>query len=274
MDYEALEKEADELLNQHNAAYQKERDDLHDLILNDNSPTEDEIDDTDEEPPRKDDDSAEKIRVYEERVRNAQAKMHQSAQEAAELRRKVAELDSALKAVQAKGEDDSALEDAGKSYPEIVSPLLAKIAKLEARIEELQGNVQKTERRVLETEEAAAGSAHLSAILKEHPDALDVIEQASFKSWKEKQPEAIQSITETGSAKDVNWMLSQYKSSLGKKKQDNDPSNLSMPNMPRARKPSTDAQRFTREQIRAMTPEEFTKNESLIDEAMASGLIF
>lgn len=272
MDYEALDKGADELLEKHNAAYRAEREEVQNLVEQDELPQE-----QDEKPqdtqPRQNDDSAEKLRLADERVKNAQAKMTQAAQEAAELRREVAALREALQKAPKEPEPDTDAVEA--AYPEIAAPLVAKIKKLEAKIAELSGNVQKTDQRVRESEEVAAGNQHLSAILKEHPDALEVIEQPSFESWKLKQPKAIQSIVETGSATDVNWMLSQYKSSLPKKKPDADPDDLSMPSLPKARKASADGgkPRFTREQIKRMSPEEFTKNEALIDEAMASGLI-
>jgi len=277
MDYEALDKKADELLEKHNAAYQAEREEVQNLVKADDKLPRDDDEDgekkADDNQPRQTDDSAEKIRIAEDRVRNAQAKMTQAAQEAADLRRRIAELENEAK--ESKRGPEQNLDQLAEEYPSLIPPLLDKISRLEERLASLSGNVQKNEQQLREREEYDAGNRHLSAILKEHPDALDIIEQKSFESWKNKQAPAIQSITETGSAADVNWMLSQYKASIGNKGKQTDPDDLTMPGMPKARRTTAEngKPRFTREQIKRMSHEEFSKNEALIDEAMASGLI-
>lgn len=243
-----------------------------------------------------------------ERIRNAQARMHTATQEASELRRQIQELSgdamplkatierltgevaewkqkaeaaatqqSAANVDSSAGIDNAGLQEAMEDYPEVVGPLLNMVKGLEQKMDSLEGTVTKTQEAAAEQ---TAQERHFSTIREQHPDFESTIPSDDFRGWLARQTNAIQQIAKNGTADDVNWMLSEYKKAVGVDEEvisndvDDGLADTSNPSLSRTRqRPSQAKPRYTQAQIKAMSPEEFAKNEKDIDEAMALGLI-
>lgn len=264
IDYEALDKEADALLAAHNELPQEdakeEVEEIEEVVK---------VDEPIVAPVAVDTDSAEKLRIAEERIHNTQSKMHQIAQEKAELKRK---LDAATAELAQAKQPPKAynIEQLSTEYPDIIPPLLSEIGQLRQELSAITGSVKDTVSRIDANEASAADNKHIADILAVHPDAIAVRSSPEFEGWIAGQPRALQAIIESGTSSDVNWLLSQYKG----KPETSKPKPQISPDLPRARTAATEGKpRFTRDQIKNMSVAEFTKYESAIDEAMASGLI-
>ncbi|MBF0256029.1 MAG: hypothetical protein HQL47_06130 [Gammaproteobacteria bacterium] len=235
----------------------------------------------------------------QERIRNAQARMHAATQELAEIRkameplqRENAQLRGDIQMLQQEvqrlrqpppasaqapadsGIDDDDLKSAKEEWPEVVNPLLKRNQLLEARLKQIEQQVQETVTVTQETQQRSAAEAHQQAILAKHPDAFDLAGTDDFQGWVSRQPPLVRQVVETGTAQDVIWVLDQYKQLVGAGNRLEQAREASTPTTPRARQQTTrSGPRFTRSQIEAMSPEEWRQNEAEILKAMAQGQI-
>ncbi len=252
--------------------------------------------------------------VVDERVKNAQALMTRSTQEAADLRRQVeplkqeneqlktqlAQLSAQVQSLQqqppqaqpqvqqsadsAAGSDglDAALSKAMEEDPDLVKPLVdlikhrdQQIEQLDEQLQGLKGTVDTTTSSLQEREQATAAEAHFAKIRAAHPDLDQVTQSPDFQGWVARQPNAVQQAVAQGTADDAVWVLNQYKAAAGIASNNLDAARAAaMPATPRARQQPTQTRpRFTRQQIDAMSSQEYAAKETEIDEALAAGLI-
>lgn len=99
--------------------------------------------------------------------------------------------------------------------------------------------------------------AHFDAILAKHPNLNEIYLSDDFQGWLDRTPPMFREIVNHGSARDVIWMLDQYKAAVGKPRQ----------------KQIEKKTKFTRAQISAMPLNVFEKHEVEIDAAIANGEI-
>jgi len=280
---EEMEQEADELFNQSTQPQEPEPE-------VEEPETEEPVEEPEEEQPAAADepgDSDEELTLQnaEERIKNAQARMHEATQETAELRRRMQELEDQVDTKATKPEqpeepqteasrDYASIEALQEDYPELINPLMGYINKLEGRLGKLETNVETTARTSKEQAEEANRRTHEETILKAHPDAFEVAATEDFKGWTARQPKVVQNAVRQGTAEDVIWALDQYKDAVGHANTLAEAREASSPRLPKTRKQPLKGQpKFTREQIANMRPEEYEKHEKDIDAAMASGQI-
>lgn len=254
----------------------------------DSAPSDDSADTAQAEPAHDSDGDLTTAQALE-RYRNAQSRMTRATQEAAELRRAQqaqaselaqlrAELASARSAPPRQADTvpaaGSNLDSVEAEYPDF-SPVVAQIKEQERQLRELRESSAKSAQQ-------AAYESHLKAVTAVHPDAIALASSDQFSGWVDRQPPAIQQIISNGTAADVNWVLSQYKTAAGVTKTQSKDDKLAAaklvasPNLPRVASNQAQAGKrtFTREQIAKMSPAQFAKNEAEIDAAMADGLIY
>ncbi|RDL44357.1 hypothetical protein DN730_08105 [Marinomonas piezotolerans] len=271
-----LEQEADELFARRNQAPDKS-----DTAKDESEQTEQEQ--AEQTPPEQQDTAETQAErtpevIAEERIKNAQALMTKATQEAAALRRENAQLKEQMEALQAnpsEGESNApevgSLEDLMEEYPELVGPLVQRLNQLEGKINGIETVSQKSK-------EDAALEAHWDTINQAHPDHMEIAQEPDFQGWVARQPPVMQQIAQNGSAQDVIYLLDQYKATISKGTSQNkkvDQAKELADKVPRTQqKPTTSLKpSFTREQIAKMSPEQFSKYEAEIDEAMARGEI-
>lgn len=254
-----------------------------------------------------------------ERIQNAQARMHQATQEAADVRRTTAPLEeqiTELKATvdklerQAKEAIPSAASDLSPvtdsdtesdyaelealqvDYPDVIKPVLAALRKKDEQINKLQDSTNQTANAVINSTEKTAKERHDAAITDVHSDAFDIVETDDFQGWLARQPSHVARITKDGTAQDIIWLMDQYKATDPERfpvtpdtpATDTDADadarlaaarQASNPATPGTRRqPSNGKPKFTQQQIKDMSPEEFARREPEIDAAMAKGLVY
>lgn len=228
----------------------------------------------------------------DQRLKNAQTRMHQATTEAADLRKanmalqgqqaamqsQMAQLQAQLAQLQAppaQPEDDG-LDTLVDDFPEIALPLVKKNRALEAKLADLQKSlesVQKTTDTVARTEADRDAQRHFDAIKQAHPDLEQLANDPGLAEWKASQPPIMQYALDQGSTADVILALNLYKESIGQPvpKQDKLPAarQAATPSMPRnTDKPTEPKKSFTRDEIAKMSMDEFIKHEKAIDEAL------
>lgn len=181
--------------------------------------------------------------IAEKRVKDAQARMTRATQEAADLRRENGDLRSAMAQLQQQFQQlqeqyrqayaalqvietapkDEELPDFDKAAEDFedLNPLVVKAVKnLDGqlkRIKETESRrLAEIEREIEMQRRRNAENAHLAAIKAEHKDYDAIVSSQDFPEWIDRQPRAIQNIAREGSADDVIWLLSQYKTATGK----------------------------------------------------------
>ena len=226
--------------------------------------------------------------VFEERYKNAQARMTKATQEASDLRKKVSEMEERLnyreqlqvqpattETVAQEGDLKSLMED----YPDIAKPLISKINSLE---NQLNNTTQTQEQR----EEERVMAEHVAAIKAAHPDLDEVRTSDDFQGWMSRQSNFYQRIAEEGSAEDVVELLNSYKKAVGYDTPIVDKSSkkaakleaakkVADPKLPKTRQSSSgnSKTRFSVDEISRMTPNQFEKYEKEIDKAYSGGRI-
>lgn len=304
VDPEQLEREAEELLKQmmeQNAEPESSSNDADDSADTpqvpedvDNPPAEsaDTGEDGDEETPHSEDrgdqqdgesdgDLRKQLRIAEERVKNAQARMTKATQEAAELRRQMTELQSTVASLQSqmaetashKDEMDDELRTLAEEYPDIASPLLKKLSKLEETVSEYRTQIAAKESQ-------GTLQAHFDSIRKSHPDMDDIVTSDDFAGWLERQSPVWKRVATDGSAQEVVDLLDRYKEVLGTPPQQPESKverarKVAEPSMPKARKPDPNSGKriWTREEITRMPLSEFEKRQAEIDQAYLEGRV-
>jgi len=238
-----------------------------------------------ETPAETDEDgqSAKADRLADERIKNAQARMTKATQEAAELRREndeikkqLQELKDTVRSEQAM-QSNAALDSLKKEYPELASPLIDKIAQLEAQIaqstsEFKQDSMQK------ELHD------HFANIRAKHPDVDSLTDSEDFQGWLERQTPVWKRISKEGSSDEVVNLLDKYKTEMGLVVEPSETKEQKVarakikaePKLPKARESQlkgANKRIWTRAEIGAMSMKDFEKNEAEIDKAYAEGRI-
>lgn len=300
VDPEKLEQEADELLKQM-LEQNVEPEPEEEPVEEDTPQAEDSEENPPEEPsetgedseleapqeedrgdPNPDDgDLAKKLRVAEERVKNAQARMTKATQEAAELRRNMAELQATVQNLQSQlveaannkdGIDDE-LRTLAEEYPDIAAPLLKKLSRLEETVSEYRSRIdsEKSQNTL---------QAHFDTIRGAHPDMDDIVVSDDFTGWLERQSAVWQRVAQDGSADEVVELLNRYKETFDTPPQQQVSKverarRVAEPSLPKARKPDPNSGKriWTREEITRMPLEEFERRQAEIDQAYLDGRV-
>jgi hypothetical protein len=195
---------------------------------------------------------------------------------------------------QTEEEVDADLENLRKEYPEIAEPMIKMMQKQQAANEVLQERLDKQEEREKKREADAKvteDNAHYQAISDVHPDFTEISQEPLLDDWIEGLP-AIErmgatAIRKDGTTKDVIELLTTFKKANGyklpgKTNEKVDPKtkiakakSLATPTFNKSKETNLEDQqiRFTREQIKGWTEQEWKENESAVDEAMALGLV-
>jgi len=225
-----------------------------------------------------------------ERYRNAQARMTQATQESADLRREVAALQAQISATQDQGQQNPPPQDSGISgnnaeltklrteYPEFAGPIVDVLERQQKVISDLRAQNDA----VAASTDAVRKTTFVQAVEAAHPDMEAVVTSDDFKGWLYRQPQFVQDAIVSGDPTGAIKILGMYKADTsGASSQPNKQALLDAAKQVAApvvgrntQQPATEPKiQFTREQISAMSPDEFAKNEVAIDEAMAAGLI-
>lgn len=242
----------------------------------------------------------EKLRISEERYKNAQSRMTKATQEASELRRENASLSAEKTALQKSLEqadvkpNGSANEDADldkllEDYPDVVGPLVSRLRSLESKV----GEQSETQTR---SEKQRAVDAHFESIESAHKDWEEVVSSEDWEGWVSRQGRLRQRAAEEGTAEEVIELIDAYKQDMGIAKpgvqedststpEPNPPQSessnverarrLAEPSPPRARTPDPNAGKriFTAEEIRKMPLSEYEKLADEIDQATREGRV-
>lgn len=309
---EKLEKEADEMLKHIEdsqtesepeakglATQEAEVEDTPEEVVEDAETLPDESQETEEasdqqeEEIQEEDDKSDKgllsAEQWEERYKNAQARMTKATQREKELESKIAEMDNKIKAMEVmksetriekqKEEVNIDLGEIAKDYPEIVTPLQKYV---DARIASVDQKVNQATEEVLKAQKEEADKKHYGAIADAHPDWKSVSSSEEFTLWLGRQSRMWQNAASEGDAQDVISLLSKYKTDLGlvskkaskeelveKAKQNVEPS------LSKARKQNVGSSKriWTASEIGKLSDKQFRKHEKEIDQAYADGRV-
>lgn len=251
--------------------------------------------------------------VSEERYKAAVQAMNSAQRELADKRKHDASRDDLIQQLQAQvqqlkedkpaakdpdstqpdaGENDD-LADALEIYPEVVNPLLKRIASLEKRLANVSddvGNVKTVADRYQKTEQETAEDKHWAFIKSKHSDVDEIVASPDYADWYPQQAPLIQQALQQGSAKDVVAALSLFRAEFPKSVPDADvvpetdkPVAPKIDKLAAAREAASPTIKstqkteqkptFTNAQIEKMSRDEFLKHEAAIDEALARGEI-
>jgi hypothetical protein len=226
---------------------------------------------------------------WEERYKNAQARMTKATQREKELEAKISEMSNKITAIESmksdtrierqKEEVNVDLAEIVKDYPEIVKPLQQYV---DARIASVDQRVNQATEEVLKTQREEADKKHYGAIADAHPDWKSTSESEDFALWLGRQSRMWQSAASEGDSEDVISLLSKYKKDLGlnpksvskaelveKAKQNVEPT------LSKARKQNTGSNKriWTAAEIGKLNDKQFRKHEKEIDQAYADGRV-
>jgi hypothetical protein len=238
--------------------------------------------------------------VPESRYKSAVVAMNQAQQELAQYRKNEADKDAYIAQLEQQarstqnpstqtGEsDDADLDDVRENYPEIINPLLKKIAQLEKRLASVTddvGTVKNVTNRYQQTEQETEAERHFATIKAQHGDLEQIVESPEYADWYNQQGPMIQQALQQGTAKDVIAALNLFRNDYPRASTSEAPQksnggskleaarNASSPNIRTASKPSSKIV-FTNEQIAKMSPLEFKEHEAEIDRQLARGEIY
>ena len=226
---------------------------------------------------------------WEERYKNAQAKMTKETQRAKELESKIAEMSNkitAMEALKSEPKIEEAKEEVGvdlseiiKDYPEIVKPLQKYV---DARFAQMDQKVSETTQEVLAARKEEEDKKHFDAIASAHPDYATVSNSPDFRIWLERQTKMWREVAVEGETQDVISLLSKYKKDLGidsntvskeelveKAKQNVEPT------LSKARKQNIGSSKkiWSRSEIDKLSDKQYKKFEKDIDKAYTEGRI-
>jgi len=231
----------------------------------------------------KDGQSVDAEKLAQERIKNAQARMTKATQEAAELRREndeikkqLNELKDTIRSEQTL-QSNAALDDLKKDYPELASPLIDKIAQLEAQITQSTSEFK-------EDSMQKELQDHFANIRAKHPDIDSLTDSEDFQGWLERQTPVWKRISKEGSSDEVVSLLDKYKTEMGLVVEPSETKEQKVarakikaePKLPKARESQlkgANKKIWTRSEIGSLSMEDFAKNEEDIDKAYAEGRI-
>lgn len=309
---EKLEKEADEMLKQIQDSQQEsepeakglateeaEVEDTPEEVVEDVEALPDESQETEEASDQQEEEIQEELtksdkgllsaEQWEERYKNAQARMTKATQREKELEAKITEMSNKITAIESmkseariekqKEEVNVDLGEIMKDYPEIVKPLQSYV---DARIATVDRKMQQATEEVLKSQQEEADRKHYAAIADVHPDWKSISASDDFTIWLERQSRMWRNAASDGDAQDVVALLSKYKQDLGlvsnkvskkelveKAKQNVEPS------LSKARKQNVGSSKkiWTAQEIGKLSDKEFIKFEKDIDQAYADGRV-
>lgn len=309
---EKLEKEADEMLKQIQDSQQEsepeakglateeaEVEDTPEEVVEDVEALPDESQETEEASDQQEEEIQEELtksdkgllsaEQWEERYKNAQARMTKATQREKELEAKITEMSNKITAIESmkseariekqKEEVNVDLGEIMKDYPEIVKPLQSYV---DARIATVDQKMQQATEEVLKSQQEEADRKHYAAIADVHPDWKSISASDDFTIWLERQSRMWRNAASDGDAQDVVALLSKYKQDLGlvsnkvskkelveKAKQNVEPS------LSKARKQNVGSSKkiWTAQEIGKLSDKEFIKFEKDIDQAYADGRV-
>jgi len=309
---EKLEKEADEMLKQIQDSQQEsepeakglateeaEVEDTPEEVVEDVEALPDESQETEEASDQQEEEIQEELtksdkgllsaEQWEERYKNAQARMTKATQREKQLEAKIAEMSNKITAIESmkseariekqKEEVNVDLGEIMKDYPEIVKPLQSYV---DARIATVDQKMQQATEEVLKSQQEEADRKHYAAIADVHPDWKSISASDDFTIWLERQSRMWRNAASDGDAQDVVALLSKYKQDLGlvsnkvskkelveKAKQNVEPS------LSKARKQNVGSSKkiWTAQEIGKLSDKEFIKFEKDIDQAYADGRV-
>lgn len=242
-----------------------------------------------------------------ERIRNAQARMTRATTEAANHRRaltdaqlrsqqleeEVERLQSELQAAKAAspGKPDTTqdgmatLETLQEDYPQIIGPLIAALKGMREKVDKIEGTVTTRDDSAKAERARDATEKHFNAIRGAHSDFDQVVNSDEFNGWVSRQSRVTSIILygdgvqgsgyrNGGNAAEVIEVLDTYKKAIGSAARTGAAREAAAPTLRKTTRTQPQGRpTFTREQIDAMSPAEFAKNEAAIDEALAAGRV-
>lgn len=226
-----------------------------------------------------------RIDKAERAMKGAQRKMTQATQEAAELRKQnesLIEVMTELKSQLAeRSRNDEGLQKLKEEYPDVASPLLDEIQRLQERVDEHSALNSKRDEDVIRQRQEREMEAHFDRIRAVHPDFQDVTNTSDWALWIEDQDASTQRWVENGTSNDVNAVISQFKLDMNIKPPTPQEQTLerakeaASPKMPKARKSNAVGEKksWTVDEIKRMPNELFEKHKREILEAQAAGNI-
>ena len=310
---ERLEKEADEMLKQIEASRKESEPEGQGLanLEPEAEDTPEEIEETVETSPEESQDTeessqAEEIQTeveneqavdeketisseqWEERYKNAQARMTKATQNEKELEKKISELTDKVKAMesmrsetrieQQKEEVGVDLSEIMKDYPELVKPLQSYVDTAFAKVNK---KLEQTTQELTKAQQEDMVREHKAKLAKAHPDYVQVANSEDFTLWLERQSPVWQQIADSGNANDTIELLSRYKKALGIKstpevsKEDlvEKAKQNAEPNLPKARKQNIGSSKkiWTAAEVGKLSDKQFLKYEKEIDKAQREG---
>ena len=310
---ERLEKEADEMLKQIEASRKESEPEGQGLanLEPEAEDTPEEIEETVETSPEESQDTeessqAEEIQTeveneqavdeketisseqWEERYKNAQARMTKATQNEKELEKKISELTDKVKAMesmrsetrieQQKEEVGVDLSEIMKDYPELVKPLQNYVDTAFAKVNK---KLEQTTQELTKAQQEDMVREHKAKLAKAHPDYVQVANSEDFTLWLERQSPVWQQIADSGNADDTIELLSRYKKALGIKstpevsKEDlvEKAKQNAEPNLPKARKQNIGSSKkiWTAAEVAKLSDKQFLKYEKEIDKAQREG---
>ena len=310
---ERLEKEADEMLKQIEASRKESEPEGQGLanLEPEAEDTPEEIEETVETSPEESQDTeessqAEEIQTeveneqavdeketisseqWEERYKNAQARMTKATQNEKELEKKISELTDKVKAMesmrsetrieQQKEEVGVDLSEIMKDYPELVKPLQSYVDTAFAKVNK---KLEQTTQELTKAQQEDMVREHKAKLAEAHPDYVQVANSEDFTLWLERQSPVWQQIADSGNADDTIELLSRYKKALGIKstpevsKEDlvKKAKQNAEPNLPKARKQNIGSSKkiWTAAEVAKLSDKQFLKYEKEIDKAQREG---
>ncbi|WP_211828675.1 hypothetical protein [Kistimonas asteriae] len=208
----------------------------------------------------------------DERYKNLRADHTRKAQENADLRRQLENMQQQLNqlsqqspASALKPDEPDELENAAKDFEEL-SPLVKKLKAQDEVIREMKASRQQ------QTQQDYYGR-----IAAKHADHAQVYQSPEFQGWMSRlsglDKRAAEMAFNTGTADDVIEVFDRYKQSIGMGNKHEQAAQLAEPTLRSRSQPQTQSSRakFTWKQIESMSTADYAKNEVEIDRAIQNG---
>jgi len=224
-----------------------------------------------------------RIDKSERAMKGAQAKMTKSNQEASELRQKNADLVSAVgdlkSQILAKQRDESKIKQLRDDYPDF-APLFDDNDALREELGRTNDSLTAAEQERQSIRDQKLQDVHFGKIEGMHPDVNEITQTSDWALWLDAQADDIQLYVESGSANDVNYVLTKFKEDL--QIQAPTPREAALekahsaatPKMPKARKQKVGGKKtWTVDDITQMPLHEFEKHKAEILRDMSEGSI-
>ena len=297
IDYEALDKEADDLLNEAYGNGSPEESGTESTTETIEPDTETgTIEKSHEEVTE---DNSQESTVPESRYKDAVRAMNKAQQELAEARKGFSQYDEVIQQLQQKiqtletkpsakdqqsQDDDEELNTAKELYGDAINPLLKKIELLEKRLSAVSddvGSVKSVTNDITRSAEETAQERYWSNIYEAYPDVDTIAESPEYTEWYVKQPPMIKQALVSTNAQDVITALSLFrpaeKTAATEKTKGVDKLDAARqaasPNIKTTQKPTPSKQTWTDDEVKAMSPDLFDKLEDQITLAYAEGRI-